>query len=414
MRAYERLLKYVQVWTTSDEASDQVPSTERQFDLARLLESEMKELGLKEVHVDEHCYVYGTIPASPGYEQAPAIVLIAHLDTAPDYSGEHVRPQVWENYDGGDLTLPSGRVLSTQQLPHLPSLKGRTLITSDGSTLLGADDKAGIAEIMTMAERLIGQGAGEDDWQSGHGRVCVAFTPDEEIGGGAALLDIPALGAAWGYTVDGGPEGEVTYENFNAARADIEIQGVSIHPGDAKDVMVNASLVACRFNELLPGTQTPAHTSGREGFYHLTRMEGDTDHASLHYIIRDHDEAIYQARLETLRHITQTLNEQYGSGTVTLTVTEQYRNMIEKIRPCMYVVDYAVEATKEAGLEPCFEPVRGGTDGAQLSFRGLPCPNLGTGGYAFHGPSEHITAEGMDYVVEILMGIVRHAARHRG
>ena len=400
MRAYERLLKYVVIHTTSDENSEKVPSTDRQFNLANVLAEEMKNLGIEDSAVDSHAYVTGHIPATPGYENAPKIGFIAHLDTAPDSSGENVRPCIHENYDGCDVELGNGKVLSSEQFPHLKNLKGRTLITTDGSTLLGADDKAGIAEIMTMAENILKEGIP-------HGAISIAFTPDEEIGHGAELLDIDAFGADFAYTVDGGAENEIEYENFNAAKAVFKINGISVHPGDAKNRMINAALLACEIASMLPAAETPAHTENRDGFYHLTDIRGDVEQAEIAYIVRDHDQSLYEAKLKTLRMIEKTMNERYPMGTVVLTITEQYKNMIEKIRPHMHIVETAKHCIAEQGLSPLEIPVRGGTDGAQLSFRGLPCPNLGLGGYAYHGPYEHITAEGMDAVVKILCSIVK-------
>ena len=400
MRAYERLLKYVVIHTTSDENSETVPSTDRQFNLANVLAEEMKNLGIEDSAVDSHAYVTGHIPATPGYENAPKIGFIAHLDTAPDSSGENVRPCIHENYDGCDVELGNGKVLSSEQFPHLKNLKGRTLITTDGSTLLGADDKAGIAEIMTMAENILKEGIP-------HGAISIAFTPDEEIGHGAELLDIDAFGADFAYTVDGGAENEIEYENFNAAKAVFKINGISVHPGDAKNRMINAALLACEIASMLPAAETPAHTENREGFYHLTDIRGDVEQAEIAYIVRDHDQSLYEAKLKTLRMIEKTMNERYPMGTVVLTITEQYKNMIEKIRPHMHIVETVKHCIAEQGLSPLEIPVRGGTDGAQLSFRGLPCPNLGLGGYAYHGPYEHITAEGMDAVVKILCSIVK-------
>ena len=400
MRAYERLLNYVVIHTTSDESSDTVPSTKRQFDLANLLVKEMKDLGIEDASVDDNCYVMGHVPATKGCENAPKIGFIAHLDTAPDSSGENVHPVIHENYDGKDVELGNGRVLTTELFPHLTSLKGRTLITTDGTTLLGADDKSGIAEIMTMVEELEKQNIP-------HGKICIAFTPDEEIGHGASLLDLDKFDADFGYTIDGGPENEIEYENFNAAKAVFKVRGVSVHPGDAKNRMINAALVACEISSMLPSAETPAHTEDREGFYHLTDINGDVENAKIEYIIRDHDASLFGAKQETLKKIEKILNEKYGEGTVTLTITEQYRNMIEKIRPHIHIVETAKKCVAEQGLIAKDVPIRGGTDGAQLSFRGLPCPNLGTGGYAFHGPFEHITAEGMDAVVKIVCGIVK-------
>ena len=405
MRAYERFLNYVKIHTTSDENSNTTPSTRRQFDLAEILAEEMKKLGVKDVRVDENCYVYGEIPATPGYEDKPAIGLIAHLDTAPDFCGEHVNPQIHRNYNGEDVTLgDSGKVLSVKTFPHLKELKGRTLITTDGTTLLGADDKAGIAEIMTVAEELL-------KGTMSHGKVCIAFTPDEEVGSGADKMDIPAFGAQYAYTADGGCENEIVYENFNASEAVFKIRGFNIHPGEAKNKMINAALVGMEINSMLPNLETPAHTELYEGFFHLCEMEGTVENATLQYIIRDHSAASFEARENTLRHIEKIMNEKYGQGTVKLEIHEQYRNMIEKVAPCMQLVDYAKDAIRELGMEPNTDPIRGGTDGAQLSFRGLPCPNLGTGGYAFHGPYEHITAEGMDTAVHVMLGILKRFAQ---
>lgn len=406
MRAYERLLNYVVIHTTSDENSKTVPSTKRQFDLANLLVKEMKDLGIEDASVDDNCYVMGHVPATKGCENAPKIGFIAHLDTAPDSSGENVHPVIHENYDGKDVELGNGRVLTTELFPHLKDLKGRTLITTDGTTLLGADDKSGIAEIMTMVEELENQNIP-------HGKICIAFTPDEEIGHGASLLDLEKFDADFGYTVDGGPENEIEYENFNAAKAVFKVRGVSVHPGDAKNRMINAALVACEISSMLPSAETPAHTEDREGFYHLTDIKGDVENAVIEYIIRDHDESLFNAKLETLRKIEKILNEKYGDGTVTISITEQYRNMIEMIRPHIHIVETAKKCVADQGLIVKDVPIRGGTDGAQLSFRGLPCPNLGTGGYAFHGPFEHITAEGMDAVVNIICSIVKSYSENK-
>ena len=401
MRAYERLLKYVKIYTTSEEESGTTPSAQREFDLGNLLAEELKEIGVENVRITEQCYVYGEIPATPGYEQVPALGFIAHMDTAPDFCGEGVKPQIIGDYDGNDIQLgQSGRVLSCKAFPNLCALKGRTLITTDGTTLLGADDKAGVAEIMTMAEQLIRE-------KIPHGKICVAFTPDEEIGEGADHFDVEGFGAKYAYTVDGGAENEIEYENFNAAGAQIEITGLSVHPGDSKDTMINAALVAMEFNQMLPSGETPRGTSGYEGFFHLTDMSGDVSEAKLSYIIRDHSAAHFEVRKEQMQHIADLLNEKYGQGTVKLAIKDQYRNMREKIEDCMFLIDYAKQAVQEAGLQPKVVAIRGGTDGARLSFMGLPCPNLGTGGYAFHGPFEHITTEGMDYTVNILKGIIK-------
>lgn len=405
MRAIERLLKYVTVFTTSDENSSTTPSSARQFDLAKLLVQELKELSISDAHVDDKCYVYATIPATPGCEQAPAIGLIAHMDTAPDFCGENVKPQIIENYDGTDVTLgTSGRVLSVKNFPHLASLKGRTLITTDGTTLLGADDKAGIAVIMTAAEQLL-------NGEHPHGKVCISFTPDEEVGRGADAFDVAHFGADFGYTLDGGLETEIAYENFNACGAEFEINGFNIHPGDAKDKMINASLVAMEINQMLPSCDRPEHTELYEGFFHLGHMEGNVESAKLSYIVRDHDAKSFAARKQLLLHIEKTMNERYGEGTVILKIQDQYENMVGVIEPCMHIVDNVKEVIREMGLTPSVSPIRGGTDGAKLSFMGLPCPNLGAGGYAFHGPYEHVTAEGMDTSVEILLKLLEKYTR---
>ena len=401
MRAYERLVKYVQVHTASSEDTSVTPTTQRQFDLSRMLAKEMEALGLEGVLVDEHAYTYGFLPATPGLEDKPCIGLIAHLDTIPDFSGENVKPKLVENYDGGVIPLgESGRVLDPEQFPHLKGLIGHTIITTDGTTVLGADDKAGIAEIMTACERVIEE-------QIPHGRIAVCFTPDEEVGHGASLLDLERFGADFAYTVDGGETNEVNCETFNAAGAVFEVKGFNIHPGSAKDKMINAALVAMECNALLPAAERPEHTEDHEGFFHLTEMSGTVEKAELHYIVRDHDAASFAARQKTLRQIEKFINEKYGAGTVKLTIREQYRNMIEKLHENMHVVELAEQAMRAEGMEPVRVPVRGGTDGAQLSFRGLLCPNLGTGGYCCHGPHEHASAQEMDKATNVLLGIIR-------
>lgn len=401
MRAYERLLKYVKINTKSDDSSTSVPTTAIQFDLARLLESELKALGCVNVRGDDKCYVYAEIPASKGCENAPVLGFIAHMDTSPDFSGEGVDPQLYPDYNGEDVVLgDSGRVLSAKTFPHLKGLKGRTLITTDGKTLLGADDKAGVAEIMTLAERIINENIP-------HGKICIGFTPDEEVGSGADRFDVEGFGADYAYTVDGGAEGSLEYENFNACGARFTVNGVNVHPGSAKNIMVNAILVAMEINSMLPSADIPSKTEGYEGFFHATDMTGDVEKATLEYIVRDHSAEMFEARKTMLRHIEKTLNEKYGEGTVLLEIKEQYRNMYEKILPEMHLVDNAILAAERCGLAPTVEPIRGGTDGARLSYIGLPCPNLGTGGYAFHGPFEHITVEGMDKAIDMLVEIVK-------
>lgn len=399
MKAYERLINYARVSTASADGVESSPTTQRQFDLARLLAGELRSLGAEDASVSENCYVCGHIPASPGHEGAPTLGLIAHMDTSPDFCGENVRPRIIPGYDGGDVELGHGRVLTVEQFPHLPSLAGQTLITASGDTLLGADDKAGIAEIMTLIEELAADGAP-------HGRLAVCFTPDEEVGRGTACFDLERFGADFAYTVDGGPAGEIVCENFNACSAFVDFRGVNVHTGSAKNIMVNAALTAMEFNALLPAGETPRHTEGREGFYHLVNVEGDCGSARAKYILRDHDAAKLAMRRETVMHAAACLNEKYGEGTVTVTLCDSYKNMIDKILPeHAHLIENAKLAARRAGVEPYMRLMRGGTDGAELSWRGLPCPNLGTGGYAYHGPYEHITAEGMDKCVQILKNL---------
>lgn len=401
MRAYERFLDYAKVYTTSDDHSTTHPSTARQFDLARLLEKQMKELGLEQVRVDEHCYVYGLLPATPGCEDRPAIGLIAHMDTAPDAPGENVKPQVIENYDGGDVLLAgTGEYMRVAQFPELAKWKGQTLITADGTTLLGADDKAGIAEILTAVERLQKEGMP-------HGRICVAFTPDEEVGEGADLFDVEGFGADYAYTVDGGDVGELEYQNFNAASAFVTVHGFSVHPGSAKGLMKNALNIAMELHAMLPADERPEHTEGTEGFYHLCEMSGAVSEAKLEYIIRDHDMEKFNARKAAMTAAVGAVNETYGAGTAELELKDSYYNMEQHILPHYHLIENARLAVKQAGLEPKIVPIRGGTDGARLSFMGLPCPNLGTGGFNFHGPCEYITAEKMDKSVEVLLNILK-------
>lgn len=404
MRVEERLLKYVSYWTTSDEECRQIPSSERQFELGKVLEQELRDLGLEKVTLTDHCYVYGLLPTTKGYADKPAVGFISHMDTAPDFSGKDVKPQIIPDYDGNDVLLKgSGAYLKVSDFPTLKTLKGRTLITTDGTTLLGADDKAGVAEIMTAVEQVITE-------KIPHGDIWIGFTPDEEVGSGADLFDLDYFKAKFAYTVDGDYEGEVAYENFNAASASFEITGVNVHPGEAKDIMINAALVGCEIASLLPENETPAHTEGREGFYHLTDFSGDIAHAKVNYIVRDHDKATFEKRLDTLRGIEKKMNEKYHADTVKLNIQHSYSNMLEVIEKNEYVVAIAKKAIKNVGLEPVSRPVRGGTDGARLSFMGLPCPNLGTGGYGFHGPFEHISVEGMDTAVSVIKEIIKITA----
>lgn len=400
MKVEERFLNYVSYWTTSGEDMDVIPSTRRQFDLAHVLEQELKSLGLSQVLCDDHCYVYGLLPATSGHENDKSIGLIAHIDTAPSFSGEHVKPVKIENYDGQDITLANGTVIRVSDFPLLKERTGKTMIVTDGTTLLGADDKAGIAEIITALEKLI-------ERKLPHGDIWVGFTPDEEVGNGPHKFNLDYFKADYAYTVDGDYEGEIAYENFNASTAIFQIKGINVHPGSAKDIMVNAAAIACEIQSLLPKQETPAHTEGHEGFYHLTDLSGTVTDAKLSYIVRDHDKIIFEKRQQKLRDIEAKMNDKYGAGTVTLTLTESYRNMLEVMEQHFDVVERARNAIRSCGLDPISRPVRGGTDGAQLSFCGLPCPNLGTGGNAFHGPMEHICVEAMEKVVDILIEILK-------
>jgi len=402
MKASERLLKYSVIYTGSDEDhAEQTPSTPEQMTLAQVLAKDMRDIGLTDVSVDAHAYVYGFLPATAGREQCPPIGFIAHIDIVNEFGTSEIHPQIVKEYDGGEIALgTSGRTLDTVQFPDLKQAIGKTVITTDGTTVLGADDKAGVAEILTMCERLV-----QDNLP--HGKICVCFTPDEEIGHGAALLDLEKFGASYAYTVDGGAPNEVEWETFYAAAADWSIAGVSVHPGDAKDKMINAALVAMEINGMLPPDEIPAKTQGREGFFHLCDMSGDVSAAKLSYIIRDHDAEKFSQRKQTMREIERKINETYGAGTAALTLREQYRNMAEILQHHPDVVEQAKRAIRAVGLTPVSNPVRGGTDGAQLSFRGLPCPNLGTGAYALHGPYEHAIAEQMDVMTEILLHIAQ-------
>lgn len=404
MQAYEYLLKYAVVYTTSDESSKTCPSTPRQLDLAKILTEDLKGIGCANVRMDENGYVYAEVPASPGYENRPALGLIAHMDTAPDAPGENVKPLIHENYDGKALTLPAGVVLDPSLFPFLKKLEGETLITSDGTTLLGADDKAGISEIMAAAETVIRENIP-------HGKLCIGFTPDEEIGRGADLFDIKGFGADFAYTVDGGDVGGIEYENFNAAAARVKIKGLGVHPGGAKDTMINASKVAMEFHGALPAMECPEHTCGREGFYHLIHMQGDVNAAMLIYILRDHDADKLEYKKQTMRHAANCLNGRYGADTVKLDIVDNYKNMLEKIKPHFHLIETARKAVRDAGLTPVEEPVRGGTDGATLSYKGLPCPNLGTGGFNFHGVYECITVERMDRATQVLLNIIASYAK---
>lgn len=402
MKVEERFLKYVSYWTTSCEDQETIPSSERQFELAHLLEAEMKEMGLSHVTCDSHCYVYGMLPATKGYEQKKSIGFIAHIDTSPAFSGKQVNPVLIPNYDGKDVILKETKeLLKVSDFPRLSSRVGQTLIVTDGTTLLGADDKAGVAEILTAVEYII-------EKNIPHGEIWIGFTPDEEVGTGSHMFDLDFFKADYAYTVDGDYEGEIAYENFNAASGEFQIKGVNVHPGSAKNIMINAASIACEIQSLLPFEETPEHTEGREGFYHLTDINGNVNEAKLHYIIRDHNKDGFQKRLHFLKEIEENMQKKYGKETVSLTVSESYRNMLEIIEKHFYIVEKAKEAIQAVGMTPVSFPIRGGTDGGQLSFRGLPCPNLGTGGEGFHGPFEHITIEAMETVVKVIVALIKN------
>ena len=392
----DRFLRYVQVETTSCEANECCPSTPGQKVLGDLLVKEMREMGVQDARMDENGYVYGSIPAK-GAPDAPAIGLIAHMDTSDAVPGA-TRPQVIPSYDGGMIRLQNGTEISG--FDFLPELKGQELIVTSGDSVLGADDKAGVAEIMTLCERMLAPDAPE------HGRICVAFTPDEEIGRGADRFDIRGFGANFAYTVDGGDLGELEYECFNAASCDVRITGISIHPGDAKNQMINASLVAMEFAGMLPPWERPEHTEGYEGFYHLRDMRGDEESAILRYILRDHDRSRLEARKAMMNTACEVLNRRYGAGTVIVELKDTYRNMKEVVEQYPEILERAKTAFSANGVEPIVRPSRGGTDGALLSFKGLPCPNLSTGGYNFHGRKELIPVPAMEKMVDVLVTLV--------
>lgn len=400
-RVVENFLKYVKFNTRADEESTSVPSTKSQLVLAKELVKELEELGLKEVSLDDNGYVMATLPSNID-KKVPTIGFIAHMDTSPEMSGENVNPQIVENYNGGDIVLNKelNIILSPKGFPELKNYIGKTLITTDGTTLLGADDKAGIAEIMAAVEYLVKHP------EIPHGNIKVGFTPDEEIGRGADHFDVEKFNADFAYTLDGGTIGELQYENFNAAGAKVIINGRSVHPGSAKNKMINSMLIAGELIYLIPADETPAHTEGYEGFYHLTSINGDIEKTKLSFIIRDFDKESFNKRKETMKSIVDKLNDKYGSETITLELKDQYLNMREKIEPVKHIVDVAFKAMEEVGVTPKVKPIRGGTDGSRLSFMGLPTPNIFTGGENFHGKFEYIPTFAMEKAVEVILKIV--------
>ncbi len=405
MELKERFLKYVSYDTQSSEESATFPSTEKQKVLLGVLRDEMEALGMTEVTMDRYGYVMGTIPATPGCVNAPVIGFIAHVDTSPDMSGKDVRPRVVEEYDGGDIVLNRQLTMRVAEFPELAFFKGHTLIHTDGTTLLGADDKAGVAEIMSAAEYLMTHPEVE------HGKIRIGFTPDEEVGRGVDHFDVAAFGADFAYTVDGGMEGELEYENFNAASARIDIQGRNVHPGYAKGKMINALDVGCELQTLLPAEQRPQYTEGYEGFYHCVGVNGTVERAAVSYIVRDHDADRFEQKKVFLWSCVDLLKKKYGDDVLTLTLKDQYFNMRKMVEPHPQVIEKALEAMKQAGVKPLVRPIRGGTDGARLSFMGLPCPNLFTGGMNFHGKFEYCSLDTMRKARQVILNLAQLWAR---
>ncbi|MCQ2307967.1 MAG: peptidase T [Bacteroidales bacterium] len=399
-RLLDKFLRYVAVETTSDENSETQPSSQKEFDLLRMLQKELQDMGIK-ADLDEYGYVMATIPANSDKE-TPAVGFIAHVDTSPDASGKDIKPQIIENYQGGDILLNPDKdiVLRVSEFPEMQQYIGKTMITTDGTTLLGADDKGGVAAIMCAAEYIV------EHPEFKHGEIKIGFTPDEEIGRGVAKFDVKKFGARYAYTIDGGEIGELEYENFNAAAAKIHIQGSNIHPGYGKDKMVNSMLIAMELNAMLPVEQRPAYTSGYEGFFHLTEINGTVEETTMSYIIRDHDRAKFEAKKELMTSIAEYLNKKYGD-VVKLELKHQYYNMRQEVEPHYFIVEKAIKAIEMAGIKPKVQPIRGGTDGANLSFMGLPCPNIFAGGHNFHGKYEYVPLESMEKASEVILNIVK-------
>ena len=405
MNIIERFLKYTQFDTQSNEESESVPSTSKQLVFARFLYEELKHEGLEDVTLDDKGYIYATLPSNIK-DKVPVIGFISHYDTSPDCSGADIKPRIVNNYSGGDIELSEGIYLSPKKFPELLQHTGENLIVTDGHTLLGADDKAGIAEIV---QAMVFLKANKD---IKHGKIRVAFNPDEEIGMGAHHFDVEKFGCEWAYTMDGGDVGELEYENFNAASAKIIIKGVSVHPGYAKGKMLNASLLAAEFVGMMPADETPETTEGYQGFYHLTGMQTQTEQAKLSYIIRDHDREKFEDRKRFIKRVAEEMNKKYGEGTVCVEVSDQYYNMKEKIDPQMHVIDLVLKAMQEAGVAPKIKPIRGGTDGAQLSFKGLPCPNIFAGGINFHGPYEFVPVQSMEKAMQVIVKLCELTAQY--
>ncbi|OSY89144.1 peptidase T [Tenacibaculum holothuriorum] len=401
----DRFVKYVTVDTESDPNNPAFPSTEKQWNLARILEKELKEIGMEDVELDENCYLMATLPSNLDYE-VPTIGFVAHIDTSPDFTGKDVKPQIHENYDGKDILLNKEEniVLSPDYFEDLLQYKGQTIITTDGTTLLGADDKAGVTEIVSAMEFLI------QNPEIKHGKIRICFTPDEEVGKGAHLFDVEKFGAEWAYTMDGSQIGELEYENFNAAGATVTIEGKIVHPGYAKGKLINSMLIASEFINALPEDEVPERTTGYEGFFHLHHMEGKVEQTKLHYIIRDHDMDQFNNRKKAMLDLAEVLNAKQGKKLISVEIKDQYFNMKEKVVPVMHIVDIAEEVMKDMGITPLIKPIRGGTDGSQLSYKGLPCPNIFAGGHNFHGRYEYVPVESIIKATEVIVGIAQKVA----
>lgn len=406
MNVTDRFLKYVSFHTTSDFNTNLTPSTPGQMVFARFLSEELKAIGLSNVGLDENGYIMATLPANTDKE-IPVIGFVSHMDTSPDMSGKHIKPKIIRDYDGNDILLNEEKliVLETSKYPEIKQYVGQDIIVTDGTTLLGADDKAGVAEIITAMEYLIAHP------EIKHGKIRIGFTPDEEIGKGADHFNVPKFGAEWAYTMDGGEIGELEFENFNAASARVSFYGLNVHPGYAKHKMKNSMRIAHQFISMLPRHETPEHTEGYEGFYHLTSMAGTVELSTLDYIIRDHDRDRFERRKKEMQHLVNKINSEFGENTASLEIKDQYYNMREKVEPVKHIVDLAEAAMIEAGVKPNIKPIRGGTDGARLSFEGLPCPNIFAGGHNFHGRFEYVPVQSMEKAIQVIINIAKNLAK---